>query len=71
MTPELKDYIIPTIVIYHNIDDLLEKNYHHSLLDTAKKLSLDELLKENFVCIVGEPGIGKSKLLKKIKEHIS
>ena len=29
------------------------------------------MLEENFVCIVGEPGIGKSRLLDEVKERIS
>lgn len=63
-------YIIPTIIKFQNVDDLLENNSHRSLFDMEKTLSIDDLLKENFVCIVGEPGIGKSRLLDEFKEHI-
>ena len=63
-------YIIPTIIKFQNVDDLLENNRHRSLFDMEKTLSIDDLLKENFVCIVGEPGIGKSRLLDEFKEHI-
>lgn len=60
-------YIIPKILKYQNIDDLLEnKNSDRSLFDTEENLSIDELLQENFVCIVGEPGIGKSRLVEEI-----
>lgn len=65
------NYIIPPIVEYQNVDDLLENNTHYSLFDTRENLSIDNLLDENFVCIVGEPGIGKSRLLDEVKEKIS
>lgn len=70
MTPENKlSYIIPQIVKYQNVDDLLENNSHHSLFN-ENNLSINDVLKENFVCIVGEPGIGKSRLLDEVKERI-
>ena len=63
----MTNYIIPQIQKYENIDDLLEnKNSDRSLFDTGKNLSFDELLQGDFVCIVGEPGIGKSRLVKEI-----
>lgn len=65
------NYIIPQFVKYQNVDDLLENNSHHSLFDTRENLSIDKLLEENFVCIVGEPGIGKSRLLDEVKKRIS
>lgn len=64
------DYIIPHIEKYQNVDDLLENNRSHFMFDTKQTLSIDELLKENFVCIVGEPGIGKSRLLDEIKKKM-
>lgn len=64
-------YITPPIIKYYNIDDLLNNSSHYSLFGTEKQLSIDDLLKENFVCIVGEPGIGKSRLLNEIKKRIS
>ena len=66
----MEEYIIPQIIKYQNIDDLLENNNKaRSLFDTDESLSIDELLQENFVCIVGEPGIGKSRLVEEIKNH--
>ena len=63
----MKNYIIPQIQKYENIDDLLEnKNSDRSLFDTGENLSIDELLQGDFVCIVGEPGIGKSRLVEEI-----
>ena len=63
----MTNYIIPQIHNYQNIDDLLEnKNSNRSLFDTGENLSIDELLQEKFVCIVGEPGIGKSRLVEEI-----
>ncbi len=60
----MTNYIIPQIIKYQNIDDLLENNNKaRSLFDTGESLSIDELLQENFVCVVGEPGIGKSRLV--------
>lgn len=70
MTPENKlNYIIPQFIKYQNVDDLLENNSHHSLFN-ENNLSINDVLKENFVCIVGEPGIGKSRLLDEVKERI-
>ena len=68
----MTNYIIPQIIKYQNIDDLLENNNQaRSLFDTGENLSLDKLLQENFVCIVGEPGIGKSRLVEEIRNHSS
>ena len=64
----MKNYIIPQIIKYQIVDDLLEnKNRNLSLFDTIKHLSIDELLQDDFVCVVGEPGIGKSRLVDEIK----
>lgn len=68
----MTNYIVPQIVRYQSIDGLLENsNSTRSLFDTEKPLSIDKLLQENFVCIVGEPGIGKSRLVNEIKKQIS
>ena len=68
----MTNYIIPQIIKYHNVDDLLENNNQvRSLFDSGENLSLDKLLQENFVCIVGEPGIGKSRLVEEIRNHSS
>lgn len=64
-------YIIPQFAKYQNIDELLENNSRLSLFDEKNNLSIDKLLEENFVCIVGEPEIGKSRLLDEVKERIS
>ena len=63
----MEKYIIPKILKYQNIDDLLEnKNSDRSLFDTGENLSIDELLQGDFVCVVGEPGIGKSRLVEEL-----
>ena len=68
----MTDYIIPQIIKYQNINDLLKNNNRgRSLFDTGSNLSIDELLQENFVCVVGEPGIGKSRLVEEIGIHTS
>ena len=65
-------YITPQIVKYQTIDDLLENNKQSSLFDDAvENLSIDNLLENCFVCIIGEPGIGKSRLTDEIKKRIS
>ena len=65
------NYIIPQIIKYQNVDDLLENNSKdRSLFDTRKQLSIEELLQDNFVCVVGEPGIGKTRLVDEIKSQI-
>ena len=64
------EYIVPQIIKYKNIDDLLENNNgSNSFFNIKEKLSIDKLLQESFVCIVGEPGIGKSRLINEIKRH--
>ena len=68
----MTEYIIPQIIKYLNIDDLLQNNNRNrSLFDTGENLSINKVLQENFVCIVGEPGIGKSRLVAEIKNHFS
>ena len=67
------NYIIPQIVKYQNIEDLLANNNKDRSLfefDKRKRLSIDELLHDNFVCVVGEPGIGKTRLVEEIKSQI-
>ena len=69
----MKDYIIPQLVKYKNTDDLLNNSDKpRSLFDDRKDdISIANLLNENFVCIVGEPGIGKSRLIEEIKKTLS
>ena len=62
------NYIVPQITKYSNIDELLKnESKTPSLFDIENFLSIDDLLSENFVCIVGEPGVGKSRLISEIK----
>ena len=64
----MKNYIIPQIRKYQNVDDLLRKNdKSDSSSENTEKLSINELIQENFVCVIGEPGIGKSRLIDEIK----
>ena len=64
------NYIVPKITKYSSLDELLEnESKTPSLFDIENYLSIDDLLSENFVCIVGEPGIGKSRLISEIKKH--
>ena len=67
----MKEYIVPQVIKYQNVDDLLENNNRDRLsLDTIKHLSIDELLQDDFVCVVGEPGIGKTRLVDEIENQI-
>lgn len=66
----MTNYIVPQIIKYLNVDDLLENNRKYSLFDSIQHLSIDELLQDNFVCVVGVPGIGKTRLVDEIKNHI-
>lgn len=62
------EYINPRIKEFSTIDDLLKNhNQANSAFDENNTLSIDDLLDKNFICIVGEPGIGKSRLIKEIK----
>ncbi|WP_273413895.1 NACHT domain-containing protein [Prevotella aurantiaca] len=66
----MMNYIVPKITKYSNIDELLKnESKTRSLFEIENFLSIDDLLNENFVCIVGEPGIGKSRLISEIKKH--
>lgn len=68
----MEEYIVPQLIKYQSIDNLLEKNNKaRSLFESDEKLSIDQLLQEDFVCIVGEPGIGKSRLVDEIRNRSS
>ena len=67
----MENYIPQQMIKYDSVDDLLKNdNKPHSLFDN-RDITIKDLLHENFVCIVGEPGIGKSRLVKEIREQIS
>lgn len=64
-------YIIPRIKEHSTVEDLLRnhnRTYSSVLEDTY--LSIDDLLDKIFTCIVGEPGIGKSRLIEEIKHKL-
>ena len=66
------NYIVPQITKYSNIDELLKnESKTPSLFDIENFLSIDDLLSENFVCIVGEPGVGKSRLISEVKTKLT
>ena len=68
----IMNYIVPKITKYSNIDELLKnESKTPSLFDIENFLSIDDLLSENFVCIVGEPGVGKSRLISEIKTRLT
>lgn len=65
------EYITPFVKKYSNIDDLLQnKDINSSIYDDRHELSINNLLGIDFICIVGEPGIGKSRLIKEIINQI-
>lgn len=68
----MTDYIIPQFRKYEQIDDLLSNcSKRRSVFEEDKYISIDRLLDEGFVCIVGEPGIGKSRLVDELKKSVS
>ena len=68
----IMNYIVPKITKYSNIDELLKnESKTPSFFDIENFLSIDDLLSENFVCIVGEPGVGKSRLISEIKTRLT
>lgn len=67
----MEQYIKPIIRKYKKLNELLENNNRNNyLFDHKENLSIENLLQENFACIVGEPGIGKSRLLNEVKNLI-
>lgn len=65
-------YIIPLTKIYSSFKELKEDvdKYGHSFVwGDDKPLQISDLAQGNRNLIVGEPGIGKTKLLDKFKEH--
>lgn len=65
-------YILPNIKQYKNIDDLFESTDKSNTTRFSDKSSfLDTIIKTHHLCIVGEPGIGKSRLLKELESTLS
>lgn len=62
-------YITPTICRYETVDDLLE-NAPSSVTFKQESLSIEKLWEEDYLCIVGEPGIGKSRLFEEFMSSI-
>lgn len=65
------EYITPQIKKYSTVDDLL-KNHNRTFSNVQEDVhfSIDDLLDKKFTCIVGEPGIGKSRLIEEIKHKL-
>lgn len=65
-------YILPYIKQYKKIDDLLEStDKSNSTRITDKSSFLDTIRNTHHLCVVGEPGIGKSRLLKELESTLS
>lgn len=65
-------YILPNIKRYKNIDDLFEStDKSNTTRFTDKSSFLGTIIKTHHLCIVGEPGIGKSRLLKELESSLS
>jgi Predicted ATPase len=62
-------YITPTVYRYENVDKLLKSNPSSTSLEQLQ-LSIDDLLEKRFLCVVGEPGIGKSRLFEEFISSI-
>lgn len=65
------EYITPQIKKYSTVDDLL-KNHNRTFSHVHEDIhfSIDDLLDKKFTCIVGEPGIGKSRLIEEVKHKL-
>lgn len=65
-------YILPYIKQYKKIDDLLEStDKSNSTRITDKSSFLETIRNTHHLCVVGEPGIGKSRLLKELESTLS
>lgn len=65
-------YILPYIKQYKKIDDLLESTDKSNSIRVTDKFSfLDTIRNTHHLCVVGEPGIGKSRLLKELESTLS
>ena len=65
-------YITPNIEKYDSVDTLIaNENVTRSIFDIQPELSIKDVLNESFLCIVGEPGMGKSRLLEEVQSTIS
>lgn len=70
----IRDYIDPTLSIQSNFDEA--KEFHESggvtayIRQSAPPLELKDLTKAKRNLIVGEPGIGKTELLRNIEEYL-
>lgn len=65
-------YILPYIKQYKKIDDLLESTDKSNSTRIIDKSSfLDTIRNTHHLCVVGEPGIGKSRLLKELESTLS
>lgn len=71
----MKTYITPTIQEYNDVSALLSPidnkySIFEKELEGDKHIMLDDLLDKPYICVVGEPGIGKSRLLKELASKI-
>lgn len=68
----MERYILPYIKQYKNIDDLLESTDKSNMTCVTNMSSfLDTIRNTHRLCIVGDPGIGKSRLLKELGSTLS
>ena len=67
------NYITPRVLEYQNLNDLLKNTKHKNSYYNIETLTLSipDIINKKFVCIVGEPGVGKSRLLDEIKAYIN
>lgn len=65
-------YITPNIEKYESVDNFLaHENATRSKFESQQELSVIDILNESFLCIVGEPGVGKSRLMEEVLLSIS
>lgn len=67
------EYVEPTIMAYASLDEareFFEKRLGLILLERERPLSLSDLADEKRSLVLGEPGVGKSRLLERIHDHL-
>ncbi len=65
------DYIDPTLNEYENVDVLLGNKKETFFYNKYSRLSKKDLIEKEFLCILGEPGVGKTRLLNELRKLLN